>query len=129
MFVIKICFLKKIKKSLFKDKSFITIKLGDKQAFRTESEVLQNTTNYTYKTSFIYEVAHSRDMNHQEITLRLAVKPPREQRKTPLYNDEKTFLGKINCLIIDFVNAIESFFFHFIFVKKTQKIFCSFLEI
>jgi hypothetical protein len=35
-------------------------------------------------------------MESEQITVRLAIKPPREERKTPLYNDERNLIGEIS---------------------------------
>jgi hypothetical protein len=56
----------------------------------------ESTTKYEYRNSFIYESRHVADMESEQITVRLAIKPPREERKTPLYNDERNLIGEIS---------------------------------
>jgi hypothetical protein len=56
----------------------------------------ESTTKYEYRNSFIYESRHVSDMESEQITVRLAIKPPREERKTPLYNDERNLIGEIS---------------------------------
>lgn len=35
-------------------------------------------------------------MEHDQLVVRLAIKPPREERKTPLYNDERNLIGEFS---------------------------------
>jgi hypothetical protein len=70
--------------------------LGGKHQFRTESQILESTTKFETKSAFIYEARHVAELEQERVTIRLAIKPPRDERKTPLYNDERQLIGEFS---------------------------------
>ena len=82
-----------LRSHLFKDKAFLLFEL-EQTTFRSESQLLENVTRFECRQALLHEVAHVATMQHAVLRVRLAIKPPREQRKTPLYNDERQLVGE-----------------------------------